>query len=513
MRPHAGMRRRSRLLPILATAVLLAGCDSTLPATPNPSTPAQPSPAVTTAPSAKPSASPPVAPSAPASPTPSPAATPTTPPQAGEWPYRTPREITQTLFPADGRVVVVERDFDAERSAVVVLDAQGKPVDGWPWSIDTGNPIAVAALGPENSIYVAQRGTGTGGSDYSWKLHRLSSAAAEQPGFPIDLPPVSFCALDASSSGVAYVTCESEDADGRVAGTVFSAVSPDGASPFAAPVRLGRSATLAGFGPDGLPILAIDAPGRTVVRALAADGTTRWSTRAIAGSAFVDPQGRVRVTRQDFGEDACGTPLRTTYDLIGADGRHASGWPVVLRGWASGPEVLDDGSMIAATASGQAFRYSLRGRVASGWPVRVDVSFSCYDGTQPVATAGRLVVVGGTRVTELGPHGATAWSTNPPGTIAIVCPGCTPGGAAPITPVLTQRSTYVGTYDAQGRPRVAVLGRVGAVGRRPIVGGKFDELLWLAGAPTGRIWAVTTRQRETTTSRLSLVGQEAPPAP
>ena len=168
--------------------------------------------------------------------------------------------------------------------------------------------------------------------------------------------------------------------------------------------------------------------------------------------------------------------------------------------------------MVAVTAGGQAFRYNLRGRVMSGWPVRVDVSFGCYDGTQPVEAGGRIVVVGGTRVTSLLPSGARDWSTNPPGRIAIICPTCTPGGAAPVSPVLAPASTYVGTYDAQGRARVVVLDADGKVSRRGVVGGTDAELVWLAGAPTGRVWAVTTRQRdETVVSRLSLVGQEPVP--
>ena len=132
----------------------------------------------------------------------------------------------------------------------------------------------------------------------------------------------------------------------------------------------------------------------------------------------------------------------------------------------------------------------------------VDVSFGCYDGTTPAAAGGRVVVVGGTRVTALGPGGGVAWSTNPAGSIAIICPSCTPGSDAPVLPVLVQGSTYVGTYDARRRPRVVVLDPGGTVNRRPLVGGQCDELLWLAGAPTGRVWAVTMRQAdETTVSR------------
>jgi len=172
--------------------------------------------------------------------------------------------------------------------------------------------------------------------------------------------------------------------------------------------------------------------------------------------------------------------------------------------------VLADGSMVTATARGQAYRYTLRGRIANGWPVPADESFGCSDGGTPAAAAGRVMIVGGTRVTALTPSGALAWSTNPPGTIAIVCPFCTPGSAAPIFPVVA-RSTYVGTYDAQDRVRVAVLNRYGRVTGRVVVGAAGSELMWLDRSPTGRVWAVTTRQvDETTASRLSLVGQEAP---
>ena len=324
MRRPAGPRRRSRLLPVIAIAVLLAACESTPPVTPTASIPTSPSaaPSASAAPIPSPSATPTSSPAA------SPSVTPTTPPAAVDWPYRTTREIHQTLFPPDGRVVVVERDFNTERSAVVVLDAQGKPVDGWPWSIDTGNPIAEAALSPDDSLYVAQRGDGIGGADYAWKLHRLSPTADEAPGFPIDLPPVSFCDLEASATGVAYVICEAEDEDGHVTGTVLTAVSPDGSSPFTAPLRFARSVTLAGFGTDDLPIVAISRPGRTIVRALEADGTTRWSTRAIAGGAFVDPQVGSGCTARTSARTRAGPPCvpPTTSSAPMAGDRPAGRW-------------------------------------------------------------------------------------------------------------------------------------------------------------------------------------------
>ncbi len=144
-----------------------------------------------------------------------------------------------------------------------------------------------------------------------------------------------------------------------------------------------------------------------------------------------------------------------------------------------------------------------------------DVSFGCYDGDD----AGR----GGRPGRHRGRHAGD-------GADAERCDGLVdqPAGRdRDRLPVLhawlvprpsprcsRRRSTYVGTYDAQGTTPRRRAGRDGTVSRRAIVGGAGAELLWLAGAPTGRVWAVTTRQvDETTASRLSLVGQEAPLAP
>jgi hypothetical protein len=501
------------------TALAVAACDSTPPVTLTPSAAPTPTSVSSAAPTATPTAasSPTATPSPAPTQAPSPTTSPSPSPVAEGWPYRTNREIVQTLFPEDGRVVVVERDFPADTSIVMALDAGGGPIDGWPWTAGDGSAIQGVALGPDASTYVVVRGLESADFDFTWSLHRLSREGQEATGFPVELPHASFCELQSSAPGIAYVTCEIDDDDGNATGTAVSAVRQDASSAFTSPVTFPGSARLIGFGPDDLPVVAVGRPRSTTIEALTAQGATGWSTATILGDAQLDAAGRIRVTRHQFQPDACGAPTRTTYDLLTTAGRRLAGWPFSMTGWASAPAVLGDGSMVVVTAGGRAFRYTLGGRVAAGWPVRGnDVSFACSDGSTPVSDGNHVVVVGAQRVTMLGPGGRVlpGWPANPPGQNANACPGCTPGSGAMVEPILGDGPvTYVATYDANDRPRVATIDAGGTIENQVVVGARGAMLTALTQAPTGRVWAVTALDRnDATTGTLTLVAAP-PPAP
>jgi hypothetical protein len=506
-----GGQARRRWLAIMAAALVVGACESSPPITISPAGPtAATTPVATAAPSAA------ASPSATAAPTATPTAAPTPTPSAstaaGRWPYRAPDSIVGTLFHDDGSVVLVERDFIADRSSVMTLDAAGQPLAGWPWSPE-GSSFAIAALGPSGSIYVVTRGPGSTDIEFAWTLHRLSREAKEAPGFPVHLPDASFCDLQASPVGSAYITCEISDDSGAVTKTTVNAIEPDGSTAFAAPVTFPREASLIGFGTDDLPVLSIPGAKRTVVRKLSSDGTTRWSTSSTAGEAELDTAGRVRLTDQEFGPDACGTPLRTTYDVLNPDGTRPAGWPVTVTGWASRPVALQDGSSVVVTASGRAVRYTLHGSVVAGWPVRgIDVSFDCFDGTTPASDGQRVVVVGVQQVTVLQPGGRipAGWPANPPGRNAEACPGCTPGSGAMLNPVLGEGPvTYVATYGANDRPRVALIDAAGRIENQVALGAAGAQIGSLAAGPTGRVWAVT--QQATSDSELDTLWLVADP--
>lgn len=400
----------------------------------------------------------------------------------------------------------------------MTLDATGHPVPGWPWSPGDGGDFATAALGPDGSTYVLERGLETGDFVYKNPLHRLSASGQEMPGFPIALPDGSYCDLTASSTGIAYSTCQTADADGNLTGATITAVGPDGSFPFAAPVAFSGDVSIIGLGPDQLPIIAIPGGKRTVVRALAADGSTRWSTATIPGDATLDLAGRVWVTRHQFQPDACGGPIRTTYEVLAPDGSRIAGWPVTLPGWSSMPAVLADGSMVVLSASGRALRYGLNGRVSAGWPVRgVDVSYSCNDGSAPVTDGHRVAFAGKDRATVVGPGGRVlpGWPANPAGEIANACPGCTPGSGATLDPVLAADGTlYVATVNRQSRPEVVAIGADGSPVTEVLVGAKEDTTNALVSSPDGRVWALTDHQyNDQTSTTLSLVSVAVPAAP
>ena len=483
-----GTRRLAGALLVLA---LVAGCEAApvpptaAPATPTVVAPATASPIATAAPSGS------VAPSA--------------SPSAGAPKARTygaTGEIGDVRFAPDGRIVLVERDWTANVSRVVALDPYGNVLPGWPWTQgDTGNPIAMAELGPEGSVYVAVRGAQGVPQTYTWTLHRLDAEARELTGFPVALPGVPVCGMAVGPDGTAYLNCEGEDATTAAGVSTVRAVRPDGSTASGWPVVLQGGGTVEGFRPDGaIVITTVDERGWRIA-VIRPDGTSApgWPRGTPVGSSVaIDGGGRIHVTAHDWSEGECGPSTRTTYNVLRRDGTKVPGWPVTLRGWASEPLVADDGSMTILTRNGRAIRYGRSGKVVDGWPVTgVGVSVGCYSGSVPVS-AGKdgVVVVGDGQATRLTNGGriARAWPVDLPYKPAITCPGCTPGPAGPLAPAIGARGTYVAAYR-RDRPRIMVLVRDGSLpkGRQKAIGKKGDDVEWVRIAPNGRVWALLSR--------------------
>lgn len=229
------------------------------------------------------------------------------------------------------------------------------------------------------------------------------------------------------------------------------------------------------------------------------------------------------MTARRWLQGECAPAASTEYAVLGIGGRVLAGWPQRIAGWGSDPVVRADGSMIVAASGGRTLAWSLAGRRLAGWPTRgVDVDSGCYAGSTPVATgAGGVVVLGSRNATLFGAAGAIrpGWPIRVPYTVAISCPGCTPGPAAPVLPVVGASGIYVGAYEGRaassdpGRPRVVVLDRAGRrpAGAQRVIGAAGDEIGWLSIAPDGRVWAVVgISQQDGIESTLVLVAQDQP---
>ena len=519
-----------RLVVGLTVMFLLAGCAAG--ATPTQS----PTPAPTPTPTATPTQNPSPAPSA----TPVPAASPAPSASSGEaprsgWPYTSSVGITDALFGEDGRVVLAEHD-----GRITVLDSNGSPVPGWPWTPSVaGGGAPSVVFGPDGSLYVAVRvSTDVYPVAYSWSLHRLGPDGREMAGFPVDLPPMPFCGLDVSDTD-AFVFCQDENESTGNA-SVFTVVRPDGSTRGGWPVRMAGLLTLAGFGPDGRAYLTAwyGEPGVRIT-ALASSGTevAGWP-RTIGGEGEpwvqIDAQGRVRVTSsRDVAQEQCGLPAQTAYTMLQADGSTGPGWPVTVKGWSSMPELADDGTMVVAAATGKVTAYSSRGVVRDGWPVsKVDVNVECMGGSRPwAAGGGTTVVLGEDHATLLAADGrvASGWPVTLPYGPADSCGfACTPGGMGPMEPAVGERAVYIGAYqgDVGGKgteggtntvqPRVTVVERDGSMpsDAQVLLGKVGDTLWWLRIAPTGRVWALTVSNLEDAQqSTLSLVAEDTVPGP
>ena len=441
------------------------------------------------------------------------------------WPYKTSWGIGDALFGEDGRIVLVESDWEAYQGRVNVLDEDGRPVPGWPW---TPGPPGDAALGavfaPDGSLYVVARGESGSPITWSWSLHRLSPDGQEMAGFPLDLPAVPFCDL-AVNGEAAYISCGDEEPDTGVATSEVTVVEPDGSIREGWPARLAGGAGIVGFGPDGRVYLQVwGRPG--TITALAGDGTliAGWPRTIRSGDRVqVDRQGRVRVTSYRGVTGQCARPDRSVYTTLRADGSTGPGWPVKVSGWSSEPELTDDGTMVVASATGRVTSYSSRGALKDGWPVRrVGVTVGCSDGSRPWAAGdGTIVVVGDGRATLLGANGrvASGWPVTLPYEVAASCLACTPGPEGPLAPAVGKRAVYVGAYRgavprgrSHGQPSVMVIERDGSMSsesqRR--IGTRHDELGWLRIAPTGRVWALLISD-DGSSAALYLVAEDAIP--
>ena len=483
-----GTRRPAAVLLALA---LVAGCEAqpvaptAAPATPTAAASATSSPTASSSPSGS------VAPSA----------SPFAAVQKART-YGATGEIGDVRFASDGRIVLVERDWVANLSRVVTLDEYGAVLPGWPWTQgDTGDPIALAELGPDGSVYVAVRGARGSPPSYTWTLHRLDGDARELSGFPVELPAVGFCGMAVAPDGTAYLNCEGEDATTTTGATTVRAVRPDGSTANGWPVVLHGGGTIEGFRTDGAVVITtVDERGWRIA-VVRPDGTSApgWPRgMPVGGSVAIDGGGRIHVTSHEWSEGQCGPATRTTYTVLRRDGTKVAGWPVTLDGWASEPLVADDGSMTIVTRNGRAIRYGRSGKVVSGWPVTgVGVSVGCYSGSVPVS-AGKdgVVVVGDGQATRVANGGrlARGWPVDLPYKPAIACPSCTPGPAGPLAPAIGARGLYVAGYR-RDRPRLMVLMRDGSLpkARQNAVGKTGDDVEWVRIAPTGRVWMLLSR--------------------
>ena len=515
-----------RLVVGLTVMFLLAGCAAGATTTPTPAATPTPTPTPMATPTPAPSATP--VPTSMSAPSASPGGA-----QPSGWPYTSSSQITDALFGEDGRVVLVG-------SSITVLDSNGRPVPGWPWTPGGADDAAPRVVfGPDGSLYVQVRvSTDVYPASYSWSLHRLDPDGKEMAGFPVDLPPVPFCGLAVHETD-AFVYCADEnEATGNA--SVFTVVRPDGSTRDGWPVRMAGLFNSAGFGPDGGVYLSAwygETGGK--LTALASDGTViaGWP-RTIGGEGepwvAIDAQGRVRVrSDRDVAQEQCGLPAQTVYTMLQADGSTAPGWPVTVKGWSSEPQLAADGTMVVASATGKVTAYSSGGVVQDGWPVsKVDVSVECTGGSRPWAAGnGTTVVVGDDHATLLAADGkvASGWPVTLPYGPADSCGfACTPGGSGPMEPAVGERAVYIGAYqgDVGGsgteggtntvQPRVMVVERDGSMSSdaQILLGKVGDTLWWLRIAPTGRVWALTVSYLEDgQVSTLHLVAEDTVPGP
>ena len=451
-------------------------------------------------------------------PTTGPTASPTASPVVAAHPYAAGGEINDVSFAPDGRITVVVRDWAAAEWRVATLDESGTLLPGWPWSPGAGEDRATsAAPGPAGSLYVASRGP----EEDHWVLHRLDAGAAELPGFPVELPNASTCAVTDSADGTAYVACERSGGTG-----IVSAVRPDASMVGGWPIKFAGGASVEGFRPDGAVVISVSGAHGSIVTVVRPAGTTvpGWPRSAHGASVAIDGRGRIHLTVHAWEEDACAPAISSTYRVLRGDGSSLAGWPVKVYGWASEPVVDADGSMTIVTGRGRAIRYAPNGAVVDGWPVRdvkVDIGCSGYPGSSPAdAGSGGVVITAGkgsksSTVTLLTPGGrlARGWPVVVRFELAIGCRFCTGGDAGPLPPAVGKRGIYFGAYGGNNRPRIVAIDRDGSLpaDRQHPFGKAGDEILWVRIAPSGRVWMALSRPAgEDVTGLLVPVANDRP---
>lgn len=493
---------------VVALSFVLTGC--TNPPSPAPSTSPVATLAVASVPPSAPPASetPSSAPPASVQPDPSTEPNPTeTPSPTPDVPATTASTYTSAFglgdvsFTADGRVVMVEEDWTANRSQVTMLDADGVPMPGWPWSAgDTKDANATAAVDPAGGVWVMVR-TMLAEDAYRWALYHVGDDGQTSPGFPVALPRTPNCLLQVAGDRGAFASCQVEDPSGNPIAASVRLVTRDGAVAAGWPRKVPGSAFIAGLRRDGALVMASTKGTTTSVTALGVDGEplAGWPRAVASGDAalsvVVDPQDRLRITSWQMAPDQCGDTLRTVFTVRNPDGDVATGWPITVRGWASEPLVAADGSSVTLSQSGVAIRRTADGAVMAGWPVKdIALTYSCGDGTRPFADGSdAIVVAGGRQVVELGLDGkrAPGFPSRLPVAVADPCPDCTPGSGATIAPAIGGRAIWVAAYLKGDRPAVIGVARDGSQpdGWGAPIGEAGDMVRWLRIAPNGRVWA------------------------
>ncbi len=322
------------------------------------------------------------APETTASPSPAPASWPTSlsGPVAGpEGPF---------VSGSDGTVYLATAPWGKDGQAALVALGPGGPKPGWPFA-----PAGVAAFdapvaGPDGTVYVNGWRYGNGSqSTNDSAVWALDASGNVLQGWPVDVPGGAE-GLAVAPDGTAYVIERTAAGGARVV-----TLDLEGRERLGWPVPLDGGLSCGGVscGPVGALVAtdgtfyaqvatsaAANAPIEIV--ALGPDGSIRpgWPVR-VPGEAFaLGPGGLVYA----WGVETNGVPLpsttplrilRSTYTILGPDGRPRPGWPVTIQGPAAPPAIAPDGSILVTVGGepGQAQRVEAigtDGKVRTGWP-------------------------------------------------------------------------------------------------------------------------------------------------
>ena len=209
------------------------------------------------------------------------------------------------------------------------------------------------------------------------QLHLYDAAGREQPGWPVTL--AGGCWLDnlaVGTDGVAYTACRIDDEQ-----VLFNAVDVGGATVLGWPIRATGYPRGVEVGRDGTVYFGTvgeGGDGALSMHAFGPDGHPRtgWPTTLPRTADFtLAPDGLVVGW---WYEDLLSSGLdarfaRTTFTMIGSDGRTLAGWPITSIGTATAPVVVPDGSIFYVTRpgnpqTGQVWGHDRSGNVIDGWP-------------------------------------------------------------------------------------------------------------------------------------------------